>query len=142
MKRFLVLFLLMGVMAQAKASFPAAVDATACTQEFFQAMLEENNDQLSNLMTSDFSIISMNGQHVDRETLLQAIAQGYVTIDSGMLSALQTKNLNNVGVVTGSWRVKASIENNNYMGELSFMTVCVQEAGKWKVSAVQLTPSR
>ncbi|WP_025764022.1 nuclear transport factor 2 family protein [Dyadobacter tibetensis] len=141
MKSLFIFCLLIGINAVAQAPFRTS-DATNCTEGFFQAMLDENTDQLNNLLAPDFSIISMNGQVVDRETFIQAIAQGYVVIDSGQVSGLQTKDYQEVGVVHGSWRVKGSLENNTFSETVTFMTVCVRQGGTWRLSAVQLTPSR
>jgi hypothetical protein len=138
----LILISLSGVTARAQAAFTQPIDATDCTKIFFKALLEEDSKSLDNLLSTDFSITSFDGKPVDRNLLLQAIGQGYITIESGMLSATNTRNYGEVGVVTGNWTAKGQVQNNSFSNDLAYMVVCVKSGGTWKVSAVQFTPVR
>lgn len=136
-----ILFLLLSSMAGfSQANIQQPIDAASCNNKFFTGLLEEDDKSLDGLLSGDFSVVGMDGKAVDKSTLLQAISEGYVTVQSGMISNVQVKNYTDVSIVTGSWNVSATIANNSFMGEVSFLTVCAKTAGIWKVAAVQLTP--
>ena len=128
--------------ARAQAGFTQPIDATDCSNIFFKALLEEDSKSLDKLLSSDFSITSFDGKAIDRNLLIQALDQGYITIESGMLSGTNTRNYGDVGIVTGSWSAKGQIQNNSFGNDLVYMVVCVKSGGTWKVSAVQFTPIR
>ena len=126
----------------AQASFSRPQDATECSNTFFKAMLDEDTNMLNDILSDDFSIVSFDGQQVDREMLTQGVAQGYITVDSGMISGTRTKNYGDVGVITGTWNVRGKIENNSFQNEVTYTVVSVKKGGSWKISTVQLTPVR
>ncbi|MCF0059314.1 nuclear transport factor 2 family protein [Dyadobacter sp. CY356] len=126
--------------AHAQVSFSQPLDATECSNTFFKALLEEDSNALNNVLANDFSIISFDGRQIDRDMLAQAVAQGYITVETGMLSGSRTRNYGDVGVVTGTWNVKGKIESNGFQNEVTYTVVAVKKGGNWKVATVQLTP--
>lgn len=126
----------------AQASFSRPQDATECSNAFFKALLDEDTNILNDVMADDFSIVSFDGQQVDRDMLAQGIAQGYITVDAGLISGTRTKNYGDVGVITGTWNVRGKIENSSFHNEVTYTVVSVRKGGSWKVSTVQLTPIR
>lgn len=126
----------------ATAQFSQPTDAADCTNIFFKALLDEDNKSLDNLLSADFTVTSFDGQQIDRNFLINGVGQGYLTVDSGMLSGMRTRNYGDVGVVTGNWSVRGQMQNNSFNNELAYMVVCVRAGGSWKVSAVQFTPIR
>lgn len=130
----------LGLVSNAQSSFRQPMDATDCANMLFQAILEKDGNTLSNVLANDFSIISFQGREINRELLIGSIAKGYLVVDSGMLSGVRTRNYNDVTVVTGSWNVRAKIENASLQGEMAFMAVCAKAGGNWKISMMQLTP--
>jgi len=136
------LFALGSFTTYAQASFSRPQDATECSNAFFKALLDEDSNALNNVLADDFLIVSFDGQQVDRDMLSQGVAQGYITIDTGMISGTRTRNYGDVGVITGTWNVKGKIENNGFQNEVTYTVVSVKNAGNWKVSSVQLTPVR
>ncbi|TDE13935.1 nuclear transport factor 2 family protein [Dyadobacter psychrotolerans] len=138
---FLTFLVFSGVVVQAQ-STAQPIDATDCSNLFFKALLEENGKALDNLLATDFSITSFDGKPINRGLLIQVVAEGYLTIESGMLSGAMTKNLGDVSVITGTWSARGQVQNNGFNNDVAYMTVCVKSGGNWKVSAVQLTPIR
>jgi hypothetical protein len=134
------LFTLVHFVTNAQSSFRQPVDATACTNMLFQAILDKDASILDGVLANDFSIISFQGREINKTLLISSLAKGYLTVDSGMLSGIRTRNYNDVTVVTGLWMVRAKIENASLQGEMAFMAVCVRAGGNWKVSLMQLTP--
>lgn len=132
--------LISGVLTYAQSAFKQPADATECTRMLFQAILDKDSGTLSEVLANDFSIISFQGREINREFLITSITKGYLAIDSGMLFGLRSRNFNDVTVVTGSWNVRAKVENASLQGEMAFMAVCARNAGNWKVSMMQLTP--
>src|SRR5690606_8515473 len=116
------------------------IDGTDCSNQFFKALLEEEAASVEALVSSDFTAIGFNGRIIDGGWLRQGIAQGYMIVDSGLLSGTRTRTYGDVAVTSGQWDVRAKIENNNFQGTVAYMTVCVRSGGKWKVTAAQLTP--
>lgn len=139
-KNILLLGILLAVSGFSQAQMATPSDATDCSQMFFKALLEEDTKALESLLAFDFTVTSFDGQQIDRQTLLQAIQEGYLSVDSGMLSGLRTRNYGDVGVVTGRWNANGLVQNMRFTQELSCMVVAVKVGGHWKVSAVQLTP--
>lgn len=126
--------------ALAQNNAPQPVDGTDCSNLFFKALLDEDAASVANLISNDFTVISFNGQTVDGPALQQAIGQGYIVIDSGMLTGTRTRTYGDVAVTSGNWNVSARIQNNGFNGEVTYTTVCVRSGGKWRITAAQLTP--
>ncbi len=142
MKRLMLFGLLTfsSVSTYAQAGFASPLDATECSNTFFKALLEEDSNALNNILSDDFSIVSFDGRQIDRDMLSQAVAQGYLTVETGMLSGTRTRDYGDVGVVTGTWNVKGKIESNGFRNEVTYTVVSVRKGGNWKVATVQLTP--
>ncbi|MET7255413.1 nuclear transport factor 2 family protein [Dyadobacter fermentans] len=121
---------------------PQPIDGTDCSNLFFQAMLDENAAAVGNLISNDFTVTNYNGQTIDGRALQQAIGQGYIIVDSGMLTGTRTRTYGDVAVVQGFWNVSARIQNNGFNGNVAYTSVCVRSGGKWKVTTVQLTPAQ
>ncbi|MGG7666217.1 nuclear transport factor 2 family protein [Dyadobacter sp. BHUBP1] len=137
---FLVTFATLAASAQDNVTQP--VDGTDCSNLFFQAMLDENGAAVGNLISNDFTVTNYNGQTIDGRALQQAIGQGYIIVDSGMLTGTRTRTYGDVAVVQGFWNVSARIQNNGFSGNVAYTSVCVRSGGKWKVTTVQLTPAQ
>jgi ketosteroid isomerase-like protein len=139
-------YLLFGLMtfstysAHAQAGFTLPRDAEECSNIFFKALLDEDSNVLDNILADDFSIVSFDGQLIDRTTFSGAVAQGYLTIETGMLSGVRTRNYGDVGVVTGIWNVRGKIESSGFQNQVAYTIISVKKAGIWKVVNVQLTP--
>jgi hypothetical protein len=134
---FLTLFIFP---AFAQNNAPKPVDGTDCSNLFFRALLEEDAASIGSLVSNDFTVVSFNGHLVDSPTLQQAITQGYIVVDSGMLTGTTTRMYGEVAVVSGQWNVSARIQNNGYQANVAYTTVCVRSGGQWKVTAAQFTP--
>lgn len=126
--------------AAAQQNAPQPVDGTDCSNLFFKALLEEDAASVGSLITNDFTVISFNGQLVDSRALQQAVTQGYIVVDSGMLTGTRTRTYGDVAVVSGQWNVSARIQNNGFQGNVAYTTICVRAGGQWKVASAQLTP--
>jgi hypothetical protein len=126
--------------AVAQTNAPLPIDGTECSNLFFKALLEEDASSLGSLISSDFTAIGFNGRIIDGEWLRQGIAHSFINIESGQLSGTRTRTYGDVAITSGQWNVRAKIENNNFQGEVAYMTICVRAGGKWKVTATQLTP--
>ncbi|MDR6809264.1 ketosteroid isomerase-like protein [Dyadobacter sp. BE34] len=144
MKQLLTIFLLTfaSLAALAQDNAPQPIDGTDCSNLFFQAMLDENAAAVGNLISNDFTVTNYNGQTIDGRALQQAIGQGYIIVDSGMLTGTRTRTYGDVAVVQGFWNVSARIQNNGFSGNVAYTSVCVRSGGKWKVTTVQLTPAQ
>ena len=142
-KQLLTIFLLTFTSLAAYAQdTPQPIDGTDCSNLFFQAMLDENAAAVGNLISNDFTVTNYNGQTIDGRALQQAIGQGYIIVDSGMLTGTRTRTYGDVAVVQGFWNVSARIQNNGFNGNVAYTSVCVRSGGKWKVTTVQLTPAQ
>ncbi|SEI91721.1 protein of unknown function [Dyadobacter sp. SG02] len=144
MKQLLTIFLLTfaSVTAYAQDNTPQPTDGTDCSNLFFQALLDENATAISSLVANDFTVTNFNGQTIDGRALQQAIGQGYIIVDSGMLTGTRTRTYGDVAVVQGFWNVSARIQNNGFNGNVAYTTVCVRSGGKWKVATAQFTPAQ
>lgn len=136
------LLTLTALTAAAQNSTPLPIDGTDCSNLFFKALLEEDAAAIGNLASNDFTIINFNGQTIDGRALQQAVSQGYIIVDSGMLTGTRTRTYGDVAVVSGIWNVSARIQNNGFNGDVAYTTICVRSGGKWKITAAQLTPAQ
>ena len=136
----IILGLAFSIVTNAQMTNVQPMDGLDCSNLFFKALLEEDATALEGLISNDFSVVGLQGQPIEGRALLQAVSQGFIVVDSGMLSAARTRIYGDVVLVNGLWNVRARIENNSFQGELSYMSVCVKSGGKWKVAAVQFTP--
>lgn len=119
---------------------PQPIDGTDCSNLFFKALLDEDAANVASLVSSDFTVVNFNGQTIDGRALQQAVGQGYIIIDSGILTGTRSRTYGDVAIVQGLWNVSARIQNNGFNGDVAYTTVCVRSGGKWKVTAAQLTP--
>ena len=126
--------------AVAQSNFSPPIDGTECANLFFKALLEEDANAISNLTASDFTISGFQGRTINSPALKQAVSDGYIVVESGILSGTNTRTYRDVTLVSGTWDVQARIENNSFRGEVSYLAVCVKSGGQWKVVAVQLSP--
>jgi ketosteroid isomerase-like protein len=138
----LLLGLFLSTAISAQSSNVQPIDGTDCSNLFFAALLEEDANALGSLVSNDFSVVGLQGQPIQASQLLQAVSQGHIVVESGMLSGARTRTYGDVVVINGIWNVRARIENNGFQGELSYMSVCVKSGGRWKIVAVQFTPIR
>lgn len=118
------------------------IDGADCSNLFFKALLEKDAATLNDLLAPDFTVTSFQGQEIEGSQLKEALANGFLNVESGMLSGTRTRIYGDVNIITGQWNVRARIQNHDFQGDLAYLTVCVRSGGKWKVSAVQLTPVR
>ncbi|QRR02898.1 nuclear transport factor 2 family protein [Dyadobacter sandarakinus] len=142
MKHLFSIVLVMLTLAAKAQQLPQPTDGTDCSNLFFKALLEEDARSLGALLSSDFTVVSFNGQTVSGEQLQQAVAAGEIVINSGILSGTSTKSYGDVAIITGQWNLSARISNNSFQGDLAYIAVCVRAGGTWKVTTVQLTPLR
>jgi len=139
---FTLAFSMFTLLTNAQTSSLQPIDGTECSNLFFKALLEEDVASLKNLISADFTVTDLQGQTINGNQFQEAFSQGFIVIESGMTSGILTRLYGNVAVVTGRWNVSAKLANNNFQGELSYLSVCVKSGGSWKVTAVQLTPIR
>ena len=117
-------------------------DPAALGNAFFKAMLDEDGT-ISKYLTSDFSLISFDGQAVDGDLLAQAVTGGYVIIETGVVSDARTRQYNSdAAVMTGNWKIKGSIQGQATDSSSAFAAVMVKQNGAWKISSVQFTPMK
>ncbi|MCF0072673.1 nuclear transport factor 2 family protein [Dyadobacter sp. CY261] len=141
MKQLLTILLTLAILpAIGQNNAPQPIDGTDCSNLFFKAMLEEDAVTITGLVSADFTVINFNGQTIDGRSLQQAIAQGYIIVDSGILTGARTRTYGDVTMVQGLWNVSARIQNNSFNGDVAYTTVCVRSGGKWRVTTIQLTP--
>ena len=139
---FLLICIGCGVNSYSQSLPTLPVDATESSSLFFKALHEENANLLKSLLSEDFSITGIDGQLVTKNVFIEAISEGYLKVDSGMLFGALTRDYGNVGVVTGTWNATGLLQNVRFQNDLAYMVVAVKTGGSWKVSAVQLTPVR
>lgn len=144
MKRFLTIFLLTfaTLAAFAQDNVPQPLDGTECSNLFFKALLDEDANAVGSLISNDFTVTNFNGQTIEGRALQQAVGQGYIIVDSGMLTGTRTRTYGDVAVVQGFWNVSARIQNNGFNGNVAYTSICVRSGGKWKVTAIQFTPAQ
>lgn len=142
MKKFalIILGLALSISTNAQSTNVPPVDGPDCSNQFFNALLEEDAKALESLISNDFSVVGLQGQPIEGRALVQAVSQGIIVVESGMLSGARTRTYGDVVLVNGMWDVRARIDNNGFQGALSYMSVCVKAGGRWKVAAVQFTP--
>ncbi|MCE7062754.1 nuclear transport factor 2 family protein [Dyadobacter sp. CY343] len=139
--KFILLFLIQfSFVLSANAQLSQPIDGTDCARQFFNALQEKDINALEGILTADFTVVSFNGQTINRQQLIQTVNDGLLVVESGMISGISTRNYRDVAIVTGLWSIRARFRNNSFQGDLSFMAVCTRSGAKWQVSAVQLTP--
>lgn len=114
---------------------------TECTQAFFEALLTKDAPALRSLLTTDFDMVSFDGNLVDGATLAEAIGSGYITIESGNVSRTYARLYGDAGIVTGTWNARGNLQGYKFDNQISFMAVCVRQGGTWKLAGVQLSPT-
>jgi hypothetical protein len=142
MKNIVFLFLLLGSPLGTYAQSGAWPDPAGSANAFFEALLGRDSRSLATLLAPDFALVSFDGSLLDAGTLVQAVASGYVVIESGTLWSLLTRTYGEAAVTTGTWRVRGSFQGNRFDTEVVFTVVSVRQGGSWRVASVQMTPIR
>ena len=120
---------------------PLPNSPTECAQAFFDALLAKDDQALRSLLTTDFDMVSFDGNLVDGGTLAEAIDSGYIAIESGDVSRTYARLYGDAGIVTGTWNAKGNLQGYKFENQISFMAVCVRQGGTWKLAGVQLSPT-
>lgn len=116
---------------------------TDCTNSFFKAMLDEDANLMGKVISNDFSIISFDGQAVDKDLITQALSGGFVIVETANVSGLNPRTYNdNAAVVSGTWSAKGSIQGTAFNNTVLFTAVCIKTAGSWQMVNMQFTPTR
>lgn len=140
MKHILLLFFaLVTTPLTAARSGGMPVDATDCTESFFQAVLDKDAAALRRLITFDFLLIGPDGRLLDGNTFAESVASGSVVIESGSLSGTTTRTYGDAGVVTGFWNARGAVQGYRFDNEVAFSAMCVRQGGTWKIASMQLT---
>ncbi|MPR34429.1 nuclear transport factor 2 family protein [Salmonirosea aquatica] len=114
---------------------------TECTEAFFEALLAKDASALRSLLTVDYAMVSFDGSLVDGNTLAEAVASGYIAIESGNVSRTYARLYGEAGIVTGTWNARGTLQGYKFDNQISFMAVCVRQGGAWKLAGVQFTPT-
>jgi ketosteroid isomerase-like protein len=141
MKKGFITCLFIGVLSGALArQTPPPNTPVECTQAFFDALLAKDSPALRALLTVDYAMVSFDGSLIDGATLGEAVASGYITIESGDVSRTYARLYGDTGVVTGTWNARGNLQGYKFDNQISFMAVCVRQGGAWKLAGVQFTP--
>ena len=133
--------LLLTTVALAQQTTDPAQDPTATGNAFFKAMLDEDSKTLGTLITSDFTLISFDGQTVDGDLIMQGLGGGVVIVETATVSDARMRQYNNdAAVMTGNWKAKGSVQGQAFDNNVGFSLTCVKQGSAWKVVNVQFTP--
>jgi ketosteroid isomerase-like protein len=119
-----------------------AEDPAASTTTFFQSLLDKKSSELTRVITSDFGVVSFDGEIVDGYTLSQAVSEGYLVIEEASTSGLRTRSYGDAAIITGNWKTKGNVQGTRFDTEVVFTSMCVKQGGSWKVASMQFTPIR
>ena len=116
-------------------------DPTALGNTFFKSMLDEDGATLGKLISSDFSLVSTDGNTVDGDMLTQALGGGILIVETATVSDAKTRQYNtDAAVMTGNWKVKGNLQGQAFDTVVTFSVMCAKQAGSWKIVNVQFTP--
>lgn len=117
----------------------STLDATDCTQSFFQALPDKDVATIRRLMTYDFLLIGPDGRVLDGGTFAESLGSGSVMIENGSLSGTSTRTYGDAGVVTGLWYARGTVQGFRFDTTIAFSALCVRQGGSWKIASLQLT---
>jgi hypothetical protein len=118
-------------------------DPAAVGNAFFKSLLDEDSKTLGTLISSDFSLLSFDGNVVDGDLLVQAVGGGYVVVETATVSDTRTRQYNNdSAVMTGQWKAKGNVQGQAFDNNVAFSVVCAKQGDAWKIVNVQFTPVR
>ena len=127
----------------AQQTTPSAQDPAAAGNAFFKALLDEDSKTLGSLITSDFSLLSYDGNTVDGDMLVQGVGGGFVVVETATVSDVRTRQYNNdSAVMTGNWKAKGNVQGQSFDNNVAFSVVCAKQGDSWKIVNVQFTPLR
>ena len=136
---FSVVLVMTTVVSLAGPGIPSSSPAE-CTEAFFEALLEKDGPAIRSLLTVDYAMVSFDGSLIDGNTLAEAVASGYIAIESGSVSRSYARLYGDAGIVTGTWNARGNLQGYKFDDQISFMAVCVRQGGAWKLAGVQFTP--
>ena len=118
-------------------------DPTALGNAFFKAMLDEDSKTLGTLLTSDFNLISFDGNSVEGDMLVQGVGGGFVVVETATVSGTRVRQYNSdAAVMNGTWKAKGNVQGTGFDNTVSFSLTCAKQGSAWKIANVQFTPMR
>lgn len=117
-------------------------DPLILTNAFFNALLDEDSKAIGRTMSSDFSLVSFDGNLVDGDLLIQGVGGGSIVIETAAISGTRTRQYNSdAAVVTGKWKAKGNVQGEPFDNSVTFSVVCIRQGEAWKITNAQFTPA-
>jgi hypothetical protein len=124
--------------ASASSSSPES-ELLNINKSLYQAFLQENAATLETLLGNEYVLVNNDGNLVDRETLIGAFRDGYVTIESAETMNDVTKMYGDVALVKGLWKSKGSVQGAGFDHTNYYTTIYNKRNGTWKAVSMQFT---
>jgi ketosteroid isomerase-like protein len=131
-------FLLISSSAFAQHTTPPA-SVTECTQLFFKTLFNEDATAMRSLFTSDFTLVSFDGQLVDGVTFANELKNGILVFDTGQVTSSIIRLYGDTGIVTGTWMSAGTLQEKSFKHDVAYTLVCVQQGAGWKIASIQFT---
>ncbi|MBC7920263.1 MAG: nuclear transport factor 2 family protein [Ferruginibacter sp.] len=138
---FLVVFFSPVAFAQnrpAPAVAPEA-DVLSANKVLYQALLQEDVTAMGKILGTEYVLINSDGSLVDRETLIGAFRDGYVTLESGETKNEVAKLYGDVALVKGLWKSKRTVQGTTMEDQVYYTSVYAKRDGTWQAVSAQFT---
>jgi hypothetical protein len=126
--------------SQAQTAALHSNDPSVTVNAFLTSITEKNTSNLRSLVTTDFAVVSWNGDLVDSYLLSQGLQEGIVNLQESKPTGMRTKNYGDAAVITGNWKVMGEIEGNRVDNFMIFTALVVKQGGVFKLASFHLTP--
>jgi hypothetical protein len=126
--------------AQTTASAGASeTEVLNANKAVYQAILQENAAVLETLLGNEYVLVNNDGNLVDRETLIGAFRDGYVTIESAENLNDVAKLYGDIALVKGLWKSKGSVQGTGFENTNYYTALYNKRNGNWKAVSMQFT---
>jgi ketosteroid isomerase-like protein len=103
------------------------------------AVIKGDTAMLDKYTADDYTLITANGQVMDKKQTLDAIKSGQIKITSNEQSDLKVRVYGDFAVVTGKSDVKGMLSGTEVNGPVRFTRVYIKKDGRWQSVAFQQT---
>jgi hypothetical protein len=109
-------------------------------EKFRKALFDSDTQALREMIGEDYQGFDLHGQPQDMKMILDAYCPGGVKLDSYDVEDLDTRIIENVGIITGTGRIQGTYAGHKFGHHVRFLDLYVQRDGRWRLCMSQVTP--
>ena len=114
-------------------------DVLNVNKALYQALVQQDVTAVQKMLGTECVLFNSHAKPVDRETLMGAFRDGYLTVESGETKNGVVKLYGDVALVKGCWKSRRTVQGTNAEDQLYYTSVYTKRGGSWRAVSAQFT---